>query len=302
MKNIRISVYLYALAAMLFWGMSFIWTSILLADYQPVTIIFVRLVISSVFLFGAVLVTKAWTPIRKADLWLLLLSAVFNPFLYFLLENYGLMNSSPAIAAVIIATIPVFSPIAGYLAFRERLRWFNLAGIFLSFAGILLMLVTRDLSMVARPAGVLFLAGAVVAALVYSVLLKSLSAKYTPLTIISWQNLAGILLFLPFFLVFEAKDAVQVPLTPRIISSFLFLAILASSLAYVFYVKSIKALGITKANIFSNLIPIFAALFSFTILGEAFSFQKVAGMAVVISGLVLSEISKRRSGDNESRG
>lgn len=295
MKNIRVSVYFYALAAMLFWGMSFIWTSILLQYYQPVTIILIRLVISSAFLFSVVFLMKAWAPIRRKDIPLLLLSAVFNPFLYFLLENYGLKNTSPAIAAVIIATIPLFAPLAGYLSFREKLRWFNLAGILVSFAGILIMLITPDLTFSANPLGIILLAGAVAAALVYSVTLKSLAVKYTPLTIISWQNLVGILLFLPFFLAFEAEDAVRIPLTLSIVSSFLFLAILASSLSYVFYVKSVKALGVAKANIFSNLIPVFTAVFSFFILAESFTLQKIAGILVVISGVVLSEINRRKS-------
>jgi drug/metabolite transporter (DMT)-like permease len=210
------------------------------------------------------------------------------------LENYGLKETSPAVAAVIIATIPVFSPITGYIAFRERLRWFNLAGILLSFAGIVIMLIRKDLSFTASPLGVAFLFGAVVAALFYSVTLKSLSARYTSLTIISWQNLAGIFLFLPFFLAFEVKEAVVVPLNTSIVSSFLLLAILASSLSYVFYVKSVKALGISKANIFSNLIPVFTAVFSYFILDESFTLQKTIGILVVIAGVVLSEINRRR--------
>src|SRR5512133_2366427 len=121
-----VPVFFYALGAMLFWGMSFIWTSILLQYYQPVTIIFIRLIISSLFLFSVVFLTRSFLLIRKKDLPLLLVSSIFNPFLYFLMENYGLKNTSPAIAAVIIATIPVFSPIAGYCAFGEKLRWFNL--------------------------------------------------------------------------------------------------------------------------------------------------------------------------------
>ncbi len=291
----RIPIYVYALLAMLFWGLSFIWTSILLHYYEPVTIIFIRLIISSLFLFAVVVATRSFKPLEKKDIPLLILSAVFNPFLYFLLENYGLKNTSPAIAAVIIATIPLFSPITGYLAFRERLRWFNLAGILVSFGGILVMLVTRSLTLTASLPGILFLAGAVIAAQIYSVTLKRLAVKYTPLTIISWQNLTGIFLFLPFFLGFEMKTAIRVPLNVDIVSSFLFLAVLASSLSYVFYVKSVQVLGIAKANIFSNMIPVFTAGFSFFILNESFTPQKIAGIGIVIAGVVLSEINKQKS-------
>jgi len=293
LKKIQFTVWLYTLAAMVFWGLSFIWTSLLFKYYQPITIIFIRLIISSVFLFLAVFLTHSFTPIRKKDIPVIILAAVFNPFLYFLMENYGLMYTSPAIAAVIIGTIPVFAPITGYLAFKEKLRWYNIAGILLSFTGVVMMLITPDFKISVNPAGLLFLAGAVMASLIYAVGLKKLTARYSSVTIISWQNLTGIFLFLPFFLIFEMKDAIRVPLNTTIITSFLFLSILASSLSYVFYVKAIKNLGIGKASIFTNLIPVFTAIASFFLLGELFTFQKIAGILIVIFGVVISQISSR---------
>jgi drug/metabolite transporter (DMT)-like permease len=294
LKNLRIPIYLYALVAMFFWGMSFVWSSILLRYYEPVTIIFIRLLLSSFFLFTIILVTKRYQKVQRKDFLLLFMSALFNPFLYFLGENYGLKHSTPAISAVIIATIPVFSPVIAFISFRERLSWFNLAGILLSFAGVLVMLVSPDLTFSADPKGIAFLSGAVLAALLYTVTLKRLSVKYSPLTIISWQNTIGILLFLPIFLTFELKPALAVVPNREIITSFLFLSILASSLSYVFYAKTVKELGISKSNIFSNLIPVFTAIFSYFILDESFTLHKVAGMLVVIAGVYLSEMNRRK--------
>ena len=57
LKTPKIHVHFYALAAMLFWGMSFVWTSILLKYYEPVTIIFFRLIISAIFLFLVIFIT-----------------------------------------------------------------------------------------------------------------------------------------------------------------------------------------------------------------------------------------------------
>jgi drug/metabolite transporter (DMT)-like permease len=51
-------------------------------------------------------------------------------------------------------------------------------------------------------------------------------------------------------------------------------------------------LGISKANIFSNLIPVFTAIFSFVILSEHFTIQKLAGMLLVITGVFISEMNK----------
>ncbi len=295
MKRIRLPVYFYALTAMLFWGMSFIWSSVLLKYYEPVTIIFIRLIISSVLLFAFIRVAGARERIDRGDYLLIFLSALFNPFLYFLGENYGLKFSTPTIAAVIIATIPVFSPLVAYLSFREKLTPINFVGIAVSFAGVVMILVNRSFELAADPRGVLFLFAAVFAALLYSVTLRKLTGKYSAVLIVAVQNLIGVFLFLPLFLVFEYKSTMAVPLNGEIISSMLLLAVFASSLSFVFFAHSVKLLGISKTNIFSNLIPVFTALFSYFLLSESFSLHKIIGVLIVIGGVYLSERTKKRA-------
>jgi drug/metabolite transporter (DMT)-like permease len=294
-KDKGIPVYFYALAAMLFWGMSFVWSSILLTSYKPVTIIFIRLVISSCFLFLLVLVLKIKVNFQKKDLRLLFFSALFNPFLYFLGENYGLKYTTSTITSIIIATIPLFTPVAAWFVFRERLSWLNMAGIFISFTGVLLMLLKNDLSLVVDPKGIIFLSGAVLSAIVYTVLLKKLAVRYSPLLLIASQNLIGVFLFLPIFLYFDASQFVNVAPTARIVTSFLFLSILASSLSYVFFAKTVKMVGISKANVFTNLIPVFTAVFSYFILNEYFTVLKITGILIVITGVYISEINNKKS-------
>ena len=278
---------------MLFWGLSFIWSSRLLQYYQPVTIIFVRLVISSALLFALIRLLGIPARFDRKDYPLLLFSAIFNPFLYFLCENYGLKFTSPTVSAVIIATIPVFSPLIGFLLFREKLTRLNIAGVAVSFSGVILMLITRHMSLAADPKGIMFLFGAVFAALFYSASLRKLTMKYSSLVIVATQNLIGIFFFLPFFLIYEVKQAVAVPINAEIISSILLLSVLASSVAFVFFAQSIKVLGISKANIFSNLIPVFTATFSFILLSESFSLQKIGGIILVIGGVYMTERSKK---------
>jgi drug/metabolite transporter (DMT)-like permease len=296
-KDKGIPVYFYALAAMLFWGMSFVWSSVLLNSYKPVTVIFIRLVISSFFLFLLILVLRIKVNIHKRDLLLLFSSALFNPFFYFIGENYGLKYTTSTITSVIIATIPLFTPIAAWFVFRERLSWLNFAGIFVSFIGILIMLLKTDLSLVVDPRGGLFLSGAVVSAIIYTVFLKKLSVRYSALLLIALQNLIGVFLFLPLFLLFDLNQFVLVVPTTQIISSFLFLSILASSLSYVFFAKTVKMVGISKANVFTNLIPVFTAVFSYFILTEYFTAHKIIGILIVIAGVYISEINNIKSSE-----
>lgn len=294
MKKIRLPVHFYPLTSMVFWGLSFIWSSYLLKFYEPVTIIFIRLILSASFLF---LILRLFFPaeqVARKDFKLILLSSLFNPFLYFLGENYGLKYSTPTISAVIIATIPVFSPVVAYLTFREKLSRLNFVGIAVSFAGIVIMLITKDFTLAADIRGIIFLFGAVLAALFYSVMLKKLTGKYSALLLIAWQNFLGIFLFLPFFLIFEFDSVIHTMPTAGIVGSFLLLSILASSVAFVFFAHSVKLLGISKANIYSNLIPVFTAFFSWILLSESITIRKILGILLVVGGVYLSERTRKR--------
>ena len=76
MKNLNLPVWFYGFTAMLFWGMSFIWTTILLRFYPPVTIIFLRLGISSCFLFLIIGLAGKFEKIKRKDIPLFFFSAL----------------------------------------------------------------------------------------------------------------------------------------------------------------------------------------------------------------------------------
>jgi drug/metabolite transporter (DMT)-like permease len=48
-------------------------------------------------------------------------------------------------------------------------------------------------------------------------------------------------------------------------------------------------MGISKANVFTNCIPVFTALFSFILFREKLTLQQIVGMIIVIAGLFLSQ-------------
>jgi drug/metabolite transporter (DMT)-like permease len=285
-------IYGVAILSMLFWGLSFVWSTIVLKYYSPVATIFLRLVISSAILLLFLKYTGRFEKIQRKDFYLLLISAIFNPFLYFLGENYGLKHSTPTIAAVIIATIPVFTPLVARYTIKEKLGWINVVGILVSFAGISVMLINPNLTLSASPKGVSMLLLAVASAVIYSIFLKKLTEKYSPINIIAYQNLIGVVLFLPLFLVFDLKPVLNTPLTTELIVSLLLLAIFASSLAFIFFTMSVKTLGVSKANAFSYLIPVFTGIFSFIFISEIFTLNKIAGMLIVICGIAVTQLRK----------
>jgi drug/metabolite transporter (DMT)-like permease len=285
-------VYTIAILAMLFWGLSFVWSSIVLQYYSPIATIFLRLVISTAVLFFFLKISGKMEKIKKEDFKLILISAFFNPFLYFLGENYGLKLTSPTIASVIIATIPVFAAIAARVTLKERLHWINVLGIAVSFSGIIIMLINKDMSFNSSPIGIGMLLFAVASAVTYSVFLKRLTLKHSSMNIIFYQNAIGIVLFLPVFLVHDLKNVLSIIPDARLITALLLLAVFASTFAFVFFTMTVKSIGVTRANVFSNLIPVFTGIFSFIFISEIFTLNKIFGMIIVITGVFITQTTK----------
>ncbi len=107
------------------------------------------------------------------------------------------------------------------------------------------------------------------------------------------QNIIGVVYFLPLFFIFDFQHFIQVRPNSELITSLLLLAVFASSLAFVFFTISAREIGVSKTNLFTNLIPVFTAIFSFFILKEHFELRKIIGMLVVIIGVLLSQLNRQ---------
>jgi len=278
--------------ATLFWGFSFIWSIKLLEFYEPFTIILLRLIVSTTFLLPIGLFFKKLTPLKKEDLKLMVLLALFEPFLYFIGEAYGLKYVSATVSSVLIATIPLFSPIAAWYFFKEKLSPLNLVGVLVSVIGVILVILDNDYQLNASLTGILFLGVAVFSAIGYSVVVIKAAKRYNVFSIIFYQNLLGIILFVPFFLYFDFEKFVAVEITLEILKPLLALAILASSIAFMLFTYGIRELGLVKANTIANIIPVFTAIFSYFFLHEILSYVNIFGILVVLSGLFLSQLKK----------
>jgi len=292
MKLKTFKLYLFAVLSMLFWGLSFVWFTIVNKDYGPITIIFLRLIISSALMSFFLLLARLWQPIRKGDLKFFLLLSFSQPLCYFLGESFGLGMVSPTVASVIIATIPLFSPIAAYFTLRERVTWPVLIGIAFSFAGVLIMLINPDLSLNASPLGIMLLFFAVISAVAYSVIIRKISHEYHPVVVITYQNLIGAVYFLPLFLVFDFRQFLVIKPSSASIMALVQLSVFASTLAYIFYIIAIKGIGVIKANVFTNLIPVFTGIFALFVLNELFTASKIVGMLMVMFGVFCSQSKK----------
>ena len=285
--NSRIRIYGSVILSMIFWSFSFIWFKMANETFRPVTIVFLRLVMSVALLSSYLFIKKKFVRIRREDVKLFVMLAVFEPFLYFLGESYGLTFVSATVGSVLISTIPVVAAIGAWVIFRERLRIINYAGIILSFIGVLIFIVNRDGSLSFDLKGVSLLMLAVISAAGYNLTLSRLVGSYSPVFIVNFQNCLGTILFLPLFIGFELRHFSEASFSVSSLMPVIALAIFASCFAFILFAFSVRHIGIIRANVFTNFIPVFTAVFSFIILGDRLTFQNITGMVIVISGLMM---------------
>ena len=294
MRNKDLLAYLTALGAVFFWSFSFVWFKIAYLAYKPITVVIIRLIISVLLILAISWSLKRLQKPTREDLKLFILMAFFEPFLYFLGESYGLKYVSPTVAAVIVATIPLLSPVAAWYFFREKVSLLNVVGFMFSFIGVGLVVLNRSFQFDASPLGVGLEFIAVFAAIAYSIVLRKVVFRYNTLTIIAYQNIIGVLFFLPIWLVVDLRDFIATPFHPQAFRAILLLAVFASTLAFIFFTQSIRQLGVNRSNTFVNLIPVFVAIMSFFVLNETMDAQKIAGILVVIAGLFLAQSGRKK--------
>ncbi len=280
--------------AMLFWALSFIGYKVAYEYFEPMALIFFRMVLSALFLTLVIRLTGWGEKIQRKDYKQFLLMALFEPLLYFLGESYGMQMVTATTGSVIVSTIPLLVPVAAWLLYRERVGWIKIAGLILCFSGVLLVLMGPGFTIEARPMGVALMFVAVFSAVCYSLVIVKLAHKYKPLTIVRMQSTLGALLFLPIFLATDLKATLQITPGWDVVLPLLFLAIFPSSLSFIFFTAAVREIGITRANVFTNFIPVFTALISFLFLGEVFGFAKLAGIPLVIAGLMLAQLSLKK--------
>jgi len=278
--------------AMIFWAFSFVWVKQAYISFNPITVVLFRLIISAILLFFTLKLLKKLTPLHKKDLKWFFLLAFFEPFLYFVGESFGLKYVSSTMGAVIISTIPLFAPIADRLFFNSRITKLNILGLIISFAGVLMIVLEKDLSLNAPLYGIMMLFFAVFAAIGYTVALKKIPMHYNAVSIITYQNVIGSFYFLPLFLMLDLKHLETTVIHSEAVWAIIQLAIFASSIAFIFFTNSIRIIGITRANAFVNMIPVFTAVFAWWLLDEPLTLKKFIGIAIVIGGVFISQIKK----------
>ena len=290
--------------AMLCWAGAGIAVKEALVVFSPLTLIVLRFSLAIVLMMLVGLLFRGHEVlglqrVDKRDIPLFVLGGLFQPFLYFIFETYTYQSfASPTIAEAMLSTQPIMAPILAFIILREKVTRNNVVGILISTVGMLLLLLVgaNDFAL-GNPWGVLLAVVTVSMSVGYTIILRRIPTRYSSLSIVFYVQLVALVLFYAVWGVFDRQSLqdtiapLSADLSPVIAVGYL--AVFASVTAFILFCYTVRQIGVTRANVFNNVRPVFTALLMWVIFDEQLPIWKWVGIIVIVIGLFISQKQRK---------
>ncbi len=289
------------LTAMVLWSSSFIALKISFQGYDPMVVIFGRMLVASIcFLLFASRFRRS-VQYKKGDYKLILFMAFCEPCLYFIFEASAIVHTTASQAGMITAILPVLVMLAASFHLKERTSLRGWSGAILAVIGVIW------LSMEAVPSenapnpilGNFYEFLAMVCATGYTISLRQLTLRYSPFFLTAIQAFVGCFFFLPFLFL----PSTELPTSYDPVSTYavIYLGAVITLGAYGLYNYGLKHVPAGQASSYVNLIPVFSVLLGWLILDETFVQSQIFAAVVVMAGVTLTQMNNttRHSQPNE---
>lgn len=292
MLNIKVFRYLPILGlllAMILWASSFVALKIAFRAYDPMVVIFGRMLVASIcFLFFYRRLKKALV-YHPGDLKYILFMAFCEPCLYFIFEAKALENTSASQAGMITAMLPILVALAAAFVLKERISFKSWLGLIMAVAGVCwLTLASVPTADAPNPIlGNFYEFLAMVCAAGYTITLKHLTRRYSPFFLTAMQAFVGSIFYMPFL--FLPATRLPVHFEPLSGMAVIYLGAVITMGAYGLYNYGLKHVPASQASSFVNLIPVFSVIMGWVVLSESFTMAQCMAAVVVMCGVYLSQ-------------
>ena len=282
--------YLLLSLAALFWAANIVLGRHVAGHVPPMTLSCVRWIGAFFMLlpFARRHLARDW-PVLRARLPLMIgLSttgfAINNGLSYWALQYTQALN-----ALMIQSSGPLFVALWSLILFGVRLTWAQFAGIAISLAGVLTIILRGDVGALAGirfNLGDVMFAGAVLSFGLYSALMLRRPVTH-PLSLICFTMACGAILLLPFS-VWEYTTGFTLKPDTMTVVTLTYVVIFPSTLAYLFFNRGIALIGPNRAAPFFHLVPVFGSAMAILLLGEEPRLFHLVGYVLVLAGVVIA--------------
>ncbi|RDU22478.1 DMT family transporter [Anaerosacchariphilus polymeriproducens] len=296
-ENKNLQGHLMAIITILIWGTTFISTKILLRDFTPVTILFIRFIIGYIALF--LFYPRALKLNDKKQEIIFALAGLCGVTLYFLLENIALTYSFASNIGVIISVAPFFTYLfANKLLRKEGLQKSFFIGFLLAMIGIAFISFNGSSVFKLNPMGDFLGILAALVWAVYSILTKKLGEYgYNIVQTTRRIFFYGLVFMIPAVILLPFNIEVGTLIKPINLLNLFYLGFGASAICFVSWNWSIKVLGAVKTSVYIYLVPVITVITSAFILKEQITWLSALGTLLTLMGLILSERKQKKPKD-----
>lgn len=299
LSNHTVQGFLLAIIATLLWSGNFIIARKVSHAISPISLAFFRWTCASLVLlpFAYKQVIAEWSPLKanwRILTWIALTGiALFNTFVYVAGHNTTAIN----MALIGTTSSPIFATAMAVIFLKERLSFYRIIGMIICILGIVLLISKGSceilFSFKFSSGDTWILAGAFAFA-VYNILVRKKPVNISALSFLLIIFVLGSLMLFPFFIIEQLTIKTSTDWSPALLGSILYLGIGTSVLAFWCWNLAISKLGAGRTVLFGNLIPIFSTLEAILILGETVTPIHFYSGILVISGLVIANITFKK--------
>jgi drug/metabolite transporter (DMT)-like permease len=271
-----------------FWGSSYFWIKVGLETVPPLTLIAGRLVLASLFLWAVVLLTREPLPRSGRQYGHLMVMALVNIVVPFVLIAYGEKSIDSALASILNATVPLFVIILAPMFLPdEGITWPKIAGLAVGFAGVILLVAPELVNVQdADLTGEVLLIGSSLSYAVGNVYAKRNVRGLAPRIPALFQVFLAALVVVPAALVLDRPFTTVHP-APEALVAITWLGIIGSGFAYICYFTILANWGATRTSLVAYLLPVVGILLGSAILKDPLTANRIAGTLLVIAGIAL---------------
>ncbi len=285
--------WLSLLALTVLWGSAFLFNELALASFSPSVLVGGRIAIATALIYGYLRLTgeklpppgRAWLP--------MLILAIFGNVLPFQLIAWAQLHIDSSLAGILMAVMPLFVlTLAHYFIPGARLTASRLVGFILGFAGVTVVIGPEFLRGLAGNTALFGTIAALGAALSYSI--STIYARRLgagdPVKRAAGMLIVASVLAAPAALI--DLPSVAAPSLASV-AALIVLGLLATGFATLLYFRLVQGPGPTFLSFVNYLVPVWAVTAGALLLDESLSPTVFLGLALILSGIGLSEFGAR---------
>ena len=286
--NKQLLGHILACGTQIMWGATFVSTKVLLNYFQPVEILFIRMLLAVIALF-----VIDPHPLRLGDRRRELAFAgagLTGLVLYFLLENTALTMTYASNVGIIVACAPFFVAVMVGIFFKEKQGKNFYIGFVIAIAGVIMVSVSGKQSFHLNPFGDFLAFLAMISWGAYSAIVKKISEWDYPIVAVTRRiYFYGVILLLPVLLYEEDGWNLSAFREPTVIANLLFLGLCASALGFFLWNLATGWIGAVKTSLYIYVSPIVTVVLSMFVLHEKMTVFSVIGSVCILIGLMISQ-------------